>query len=735
MDVIVKKFKETIEEIKKSSTTSISVFFIFFITILMFIVYLFNPFQINHIIPRLLLLFFVSIITISIIIYAYISKTNDNITDNRLVDNKARELFQNAFVFLKIFGYIFIGFILFSILYYILRYVLVNSKNSSFVITILTLIFILCTYYSINNDNNGKIRNKKDGNYYLEITEDIIKFIPCLVIDIMEYVKKDIKLMPKSSYIFLGILIIIMVLFYIIPFIQKVKFTRDNYVSLVNEATELNQEVVYMTHDTLKQKQIESKPFFQRKLLQQTSIWEKQIEATKSDSLLDQINTYENIRIFTDNSGTLEYMRIKDLSYCIGRTVTCDPEKNALMCVDKKDENIKTYVANVHGMYQQCGSRFSNLFQRDNTELFMKQSQESTPITFQEYCDTKDDICGNNISVSCINVYDLSGYLLNNEDYIDTSYSYVCNDLDLSQNDDKKYYLISGYNDISKEKLSYKCNENNVYEGFEGTMYNPDIHQLDDTIENTNLFDILSPSETKIIEKAMQEDSGNFANKLKQLTDKADINNLYMEYLSNHTSYSTIISNIHELHRVTNEYIQQESSNLVNMINRLNNIYDYNYHYGISFWIYFDPELLKSHSNEIQGDIFNYAHMPYIYYHFKDQELVMEVNECSTDFNKSNPISCIPKVIYKSKDVLFQKWNNIVINYDYGTLDLFVNNILVATKQNVIPYINKDENNIVIGSFKKPLTHAGICNARYYSKPLNLKQIKELYSNKESPCK
>ena len=71
-------------------------------------------------------------------------------------------------------------------------------------------------------------------------------------------------------------------------------------------------------------------------------------------------------------------------------------------------------------MYQQCGSRFSNLFQRDNTELFMKPGVFEAPITFQEYCDTNDDICGNNISVSCINVYDLSGYLLNKEDNIDT---------------------------------------------------------------------------------------------------------------------------------------------------------------------------------------------------------------------------------------------------------------------------------------------------------------------------
>ena len=433
----------------------------------------------------------------------------------------------------------------------------------------------------MNHDKNTNIRNKNEGNYYFEIVEDIIKFIPCLIIDMMDYLKKDIKLMPRSSYIFLGILVLIMVFFYIIPFIQKIKFTRDDYISLVDEATELNQEVLYITHETLKEKQIKSRPYFQRKLLEQTSIWEKQIENTKSDSLLNKMNTYENIRIFTDNNGKLEYMRIKEISDCIDKPVSCDPDKNIIMCGD-------TEVTNVHGMYQQCDLRFSNLFQRDDTELYMKESSGNTqPITFQEYCDKK--MSDNNFTVSCIDISNadndgkLSGY--DEVSINDTSYAYVCNNLD----DNISYHLITGYNDISDDEIVlFKCNENNVYEGFEGTMYNPDVHQLDDTIENINLLDILSPSETKIIKKAMKDDSSNFANKLKKLTEKADINALYMEYLSNHTSYSTIISNIHELHRNTNEYIQQETSNLVNMINRLNHIYDYNYHYGISFWIYFD---------------------------------------------------------------------------------------------------------------------------------------------------
>ena len=262
-------------------------------------------------------------------------------------------------------------------------------------------------------------------------------------------------------------------------------------------------------------------------------------------------------------------------------------------------------------------------------------------------------------------------------------------------------------------------------------MYNPDIHKLDDTIDTVDIIDLLSPEEKEIIDTAMQEDVGNFSQRLSNLTEKADIQQLYMEYLSNHDGYSTIISNIHELNRTTNDYIDQETSHLIQMINRQNQIYDYNYHYGLSFWVYFDPELLKVHSNSPEGTIMNYAHNPYMYYHFGEKALIMEIKDCST----TETMNCTPKIIYKSKDVLFQRWNHIVVNYDYGTLDLFVNNNLVSTNRNVSPYIQKEENTIQFGSFENPLTHAGICNVRYYERPLNLTQIKKMYRNKQNPCK
>ena len=92
-------------------------------------------------------------------------------------------------------------------------------------------------------------------------------------------------------------------------------------------------------------------------------------------------------------------------------------------------------------------------------------------------------------------------------------------------------------------------------------------------------------------------------------------------------------------------------------------------------------------------------------------------------------------MIYKTSDILFQRWNHFVINYNYGTLDIFINNNLVATQKNVSPYIQSNNNSIQFGSNQNTLKNCGICNIRYYNIPLNLTQIRNIYGNKDNPCK
>jgi hypothetical protein len=79
--------------------------------------------------------------------------------------------------------------------------------------------------------------------------------------------------------------------------------------------------------------------------------------------------------------------------------------------------------------------------------------------------------------------------------------------------------------------------------------------------------------------------------------------------------------------------------------------------------------------------------------------------------------------LYQTNNVLYQKWNNIVINYDEGYLDLFMNGELVASRSGVAPYMSFDS--IVAGADTGIL--GGICNVTYYETPLSQSTIKLTY--------
>ena len=88
--------------------------------------------------------------------------------------------------------------------------------------------------------------------------------------------------------------------------------------------------------------------------------------------------------------------------------------------------------------------------------------------------------------------------------------------------------------------------------------------------------------------------------------------------------------------------------------------------------------------------------------------------------------------IYNTKEVLYQKWNNIVINYADGFMDVFLNGDLVGSLSGVAPYMSFD--NIIAGENNGIL--GGICNVAYYEKPLSKSNINLTYkslSGKKNP--
>ena len=80
--------------------------------------------------------------------------------------------------------------------------------------------------------------------------------------------------------------------------------------------------------------------------------------------------------------------------------------------------------------------------------------------------------------------------------------------------------------------------------------------------------------------------------------------------------------------------------------------------------------------------------------------------------------------VYKTKNLSLQKWNHFVINYDAGTLDVFLNNKLVISNKNISPVI--DYGDIQIGSDNG--VHGGIRNVQYFNDSLTKREISFLYN-------
>ena len=47
-------------------------------------------------------------------------------------------------------------------------------------------------------------------------------------------------------------------------------------------------------------------------------------------------------------------------------------------------------------------------------------------------------------------------------------------------------------------------------------------------------------------------------------------------------------------------------------------------------------------------------------------------------------------VAYRVSNFPLQRWNNVVVNYTRGILDIFINSKLVASIKNVVPYMSLD---------------------------------------------
>jgi len=154
------------------------------------------------------------------------------------------------------------------------------------------------------------------------------------------------------------------------------------------------------------------------------------------------------------------------------------------------------------------------------------------------------------------------------------------------------------------------------------------------------------------------------------------------------------------------------------------------YNYALSFWIFIDSNSFINSKNKYYS-LLNYGNNPNIQYRGNDNTFIISLKNKNkqengplyTDTYELDDDNNV--IIYKTNKLLLQKWNNIIINYDGSILDIFINEKLEKSFNEIIPYMKND--NITVGSENG--IHAGICNIIYFDTNLSLEKIGYIYNS------
>jgi hypothetical protein len=160
----------------------------------------------------------------------------------------------------------------------------------------------------------------------------------------------------------------------------------------------------------------------------------------------------------------------------------------------------------------------------------------------------------------------------------------------------------------------------------------------------------------------------------------------------------------------------------------LNKNGDIKYNYAISFWLFLNSFQQNSYGNKYTT-IVSYGRKPNIEYNAALNKLRVTVRQDGlkneTDNKLINFTETGDRIIYIQNKIPLQKWNNIIINFDGGTLDIFINGELVSSSNEVVPYYNLD--NLVIGKTDGYI--GSVCNLSYFQKTLSKNNINFLYNS------
>lgn len=169
----------------------------------------------------------------------------------------------------------------------------------------------------------------------------------------------------------------------------------------------------------------------------------------------------------------------------------------------------------------------------------------------------------------------------------------------------------------------------------------------------------------------------------------------------------------------------------------LNGSDTFDYQYAISSWFFIDASAPNTNTSYNKyTSILNFGNKPNILYNASTNTLRITIQQKDLKKTTKNKLLDFDedgnRIIYVKHNLLLQKWNNIIINYNGGILDVFLNGELVKSNIGVVPYYTLD--NLTIG--EENGIKGGMCNVVYFKRALTAMNIYFLYNmikNKKLP--
>jgi hypothetical protein len=139
--------------------------------------------------------------------------------------------------------------------------------------------------------------------------------------------------------------------------------------------------------------------------------------------------------------------------------------------------------------------------------------------------------------------------------------------------------------------------------------------------------------------------------------------------------------------------------------------FNYNYAIAFSLWIFPQPKSVSDAYTK-SSNLINISDIVKVIHNNNTIEFW-----AATTVPGENPNRLIK--LYEYKEFKYQKWNSIIINYQGGSIDIFINKSLKSSTPNITPL--KNNNSAVIGDING--INGGIKNVSYFKKALSQQDI------------